>query len=36
VQPIESLDRPLLWAALACAALVLLSQLTVSGARRRT
>jgi mxaC protein len=36
VQRIAPLDRPLLWAALACAALVLLSQFTVSSPRRRT
>jgi mxaC protein len=34
VQPIEPLDRPLLWAAFVLAALLLLSQLTVGGMRR--
>jgi mxaC protein len=33
VQPVEPLDRPLLWAALALAALLLLSRLTLGGRR---
>jgi mxaC protein len=34
VQPIEALDRPLLWAALVFGVLLLLSQVTLGGSRR--